>query len=141
MLKSESVKDPTKYLKRILSKVQKSFWSCTHVNCCQKYVLYIHGNIKYPRIKKIHQVLEKITRIDQNEKNSIVSCYHMNCCLQKFTTHQFAYFIYYIFQDNFKNAKNDVNPTSTSGDIHKTIFIILFKLLSIGDSFKFKATK
>ena len=22
---------------RILSKVQKSFWSCTHVNSCQKY--------------------------------------------------------------------------------------------------------
>ena len=29
----------------------------------------------------------------------------MNCCLQKYTTHQFAYFIYYLFQDNFKNAK------------------------------------
>ena len=29
----------------------------------------------------------------------------MNCCLQKYTTHQFTYFIYYLFQDNFKNAK------------------------------------
>ena len=36
---------------------------------------------------------------------SIVSCYHMNCCLQEFTTHQFTYFIYYLFEDNFKNAK------------------------------------
>ena len=26
-------------------------------------------------------------------------------CLQKFTTHQFTYSIYYLFQDNFKNAK------------------------------------
>ena len=26
---------------RILSKVQKSFWSCTHVNSCQSYILYI----------------------------------------------------------------------------------------------------
>ena len=29
----------------------------------------------------------------------------MNCCLQKYTTHQFTYFIYYLFLDNFKNAK------------------------------------
>ena len=29
----------------------------------------------------------------------------MNCCLQKHTTHQFTYFIYYLFQDIFKNAK------------------------------------
>ena len=29
----------------------------------------------------------------------------MNCCLQKYTTHQFTYFIYFIFQDNFKNPK------------------------------------
>ena len=28
----------------------------------------------------------------------------MNCCLQKYTAHQFTYFIYYLFQDNFKNA-------------------------------------
>ena len=26
-------------------------------------------------------------------------------CLQKYTTHQFTYFIYYLFQDNFKYAK------------------------------------
>ena len=30
---------------RILSKVQKSFWSCTHVNSCQKYILYINLHI------------------------------------------------------------------------------------------------
>ena len=31
----------------------------------------------------------------------------MNCCLQNIlrTTHQFTYYIYYLFQDNFKNAK------------------------------------
>ena len=38
-------------------------------------------------------------------------------------------------------SKNDVNPTGTSGDTCKTIFIILFKLFSIGDLFKFKATQ
>ena len=101
----------------------------------------MQDNFKYPRIKKIHQVLEKITRIDQKDQKFIVSCYHMNCCLQKFTTHQFTYFTYYLFQDKYKYPKNDVNPTGTSGDTCKTIFIILFKLFSIGDSFKSKATQ
>ena len=52
----------------------KTFWSCTHVNICQKYTFiyqstyfmeyFIQVNFKYPRIKKIHQVLERITRFD-----------------------------------------------------------------------------
>ena len=30
----------------------------------------------------------------------------MNCCLQKYATHQYIYlFIYYLFHDNFQNAK------------------------------------
>ena len=53
----------------------------------------------------MHQVLEKISRIDQKDQKSIVSCYHMKCCLQKYTTHQFTYFIYYLFQDKFKYPK------------------------------------
>ena len=65
----------------------------------------------------------------------------MNCCLQKYTAHQFTYFIYYLFQDKFKYPKNfkiqQVHP-----EIHaKQFFTILFKLFSIGDSFKFKATQ
>ena len=65
----------------------------------------MQDTLKYPRIKKIHQVLEKITRIDQKDQKFFVSCYHMNCCLQKFTTHQFTYFIYYLFQDKFEYPK------------------------------------
>ena len=53
----------------------------------------------------MHQVIEKITRIDQKDQKFIVSCYHMNYCLQKFTTHQFTYFIYYLFQDKFIYSK------------------------------------
>ena len=68
----------------------------------------MQGNFKYPRIKKIHQILEKITRFYQKIK-IFVSCIHMNCCLQKYTrsrsTYQFTYFIYYLFQDEFKNPK------------------------------------
>ena len=29
----------------------------------------------------------------------------MNCCLQKYTTHQVTYFIYYLIQDKFRNPK------------------------------------
>ena len=29
----------------------------------------------------------------------------MNCCLQNYTTHQFTYYIYYLFQDKFKYPK------------------------------------
>ena len=29
----------------------------------------------------------------------------MNCYLQKYTTHQFTYFIFYLLQDKFKNPK------------------------------------
>ena len=35
----------------------------------------------------------------------LVSCSHMNCCLQTYATHQFTYFIYYLFQDKFKYPK------------------------------------
>ena len=69
-----------------------------------------------------------------------MSCYHMNCCLQKYTTHQFTYFIYYLFQDKLKNPKIINIQQNTSKDTYKTIFIILFKLFSIGDSFEFKVT-
>ena len=50
----------------------------------------------------------------------------MNNCLQNKITHQFTYFIYYLFQDKFKYPKIDVNPTSTSGDTCKTIFILFY---------------
>ena len=65
----------------------------------------IKNNSRYPGIKKIHQMIQKITRIDQKTPKSIVSCYHMNYCLQNYTTHQFTYFIYYLFQDKFKYPK------------------------------------
>ena len=65
----------------------------------------------------------------------------MNCCLLKYTTHQSTYFIYYIFQDNFKNPKI-MKTQQVHQKIHaKQLFNILFKLYSIGDSFKFNATR
>ena len=58
----------------------------------------------------------------------------MNCCLQKYTTHQFSYIIYYIFEDNFINAKI-MKIQEVHQEIHaKLVFIIIFILFSIGDS-------
>ena len=63
----------------------------------------------------------------------------MNCCLQKYTTHQFTYFIYYVFQDKFKNPKL-IKIQEVHQRIHTKQFFISFKLFSIGDSFEFKVT-
>ena len=49
---------------RILSKVQKSFWSCTHVNSCQKYTLYINLHI-------LLNILSKTTLNIQESSKSI----------------------------------------------------------------------
>ena len=65
----------------------------------------------------------------------------MNFCLQNYTTHQFTYFIYYLFQDKFKYPKI-IKIQQVYQEIHaKQFFIILFKLFSIGDSFKFNAAQ
>ena len=65
----------------------------------------------------------------------------MNFCLQKYTTHQFTYFTYYLFQDKFKYPKI-IKIQQVHQEIHaKQVFIILFKLFSIGNSFKFIETQ
>ena len=68
-------------------------------------------------------------------------CYHRNFCLQKYIIHQLTYFIYYLFQDKFKYPKI-IKIQQVHHEIHaKQVFIILFRLFSIGDSFKFKVTR
>ena len=42
---SKTKRKDASLINRILSKVQKSFWSCTHVNSCQKYTLYINLHV------------------------------------------------------------------------------------------------
>ena len=50
-------------------------------------------------------------------------------------------FIYYLVQDNFKNAKI-IKIQQVHQETHaKQFFINLFLLFSIGNSFKFKATQ
>ena len=127
----------------------KSFWSCTHVNSFQNYTLYINlhillnilskATLNIQESRKSIKCLKRYQDLIKNSK-SIVSCYHMNCCLQKYTTHQFTYFIYYVFQDSFKNVKI-IKIQQLHQKIHaKQFLLFLFKLFSIGDSFEFKAT-
>ena len=92
----------------------KSFWSSTHVNSYQNYTLYINLNI-------LLNILSKATLNIQESRKSIkflkrqqdlikklkyfVPCNHMNYRLQKHTTSQSTYFMYYSSQDKFKNPK------------------------------------
>ena len=79
----------------------KSFWSCTHVNSCQKYTLYINLHIllnilskttlNIQESRKSIKLLKRLQHLIKKSK-SFVSCYHMKCCLQKYTSYQFTYF-------------------------------------------------
>ena len=49
----------------------------------------------------------------------------MNYYQQKYTTHQFTYFIYYLFQDNFKNAKI-IKIQQVHQEIHTKQFLLFY---------------
>ena len=49
----------------------------------------------------------------------------MNCYLQKYTTHQFTYFIYYLFQDKFKYPKI-IKIQQVHQKIHTKQFLLLY---------------
>ena len=49
----------------------------------------------------------------------------MNYYLQKFTIHQFTNFIYYLFQDNFKNAKM-IKIQEVHQKIHAKQFLLFY---------------
>ena len=53
----------------------------------------------------------------------------MNCCLQNIL-HINLHILYILYSRQIQKFKNDENPTSTSQDTCKTIFIILYKLFS-----------
>ena len=69
-----------------------------------------------------------------------MSCYHIKYFLQKYTTHQFTYFRYLLFEDKFKNPKI-IKIQEVHQKLHtKSSFIVIFKLFTIGDLFEFNAT-
>ena len=49
----------------------------------------------------------------------------MHCCLPKYTTHQFTYYIYHLFQDNLKNAKM-MKIQQVDQEIHAKQFLLLY---------------
>ena len=55
--------------------------------------------------KQLIFLQEGSNRVLSKELKSFVSCSHMNCSLQKYITYQFTYFIYYSYQDKFKNPR------------------------------------
>ena len=52
----------------------------------------------------------------------------MKFCLQKYTIHQFTYFIYYLFRHKFKNPKIIKIQQIHQKILTKQFFIILLKL-------------
>ena len=65
----------------------------------------------------------------------------MNYCLQKYTTHQFTYFIYYLFEDNFKNAKM-TKIQQVHQKIHTKQFLLFYlNCFLLATPFLFKATQ
>ena len=102
---------------------------------------FMHDNFKYPRSKKIYQVLKKNLQDLIKKPKSFVSCNHMNCCLQNRTTHQFISFIYYSCQDKFKNSRiikiHQVHQKLQA----KQFLFIFFNLFSICNIFEFEVTQ
>ena len=61
----------------------------------------------------------------QESQKSFVSCIHMNCCLQKYTTQQLTYFIYYLFQDKSKVPKI-IKIQELYQKIHTNQFLLVY---------------
>ena len=78
----------------------------------------IQNKSKYQRIKKIHQVLEMITRIDEKIK-SLCLVITGFIIYKIYTTYQFTYSIDVFKHDVTKDPKNHVNMVSTSKDTYK----------------------
>ena len=90
---------------------------------------FIQDNSKYPRIKKIHQMLEKIIRIDQKVKMHCVLLSHELLSTKLYYMSIYIFYILFVSRQ-FQKSKNDEYPTSALKDTYKSIFIVLFKLFS-----------
>ena len=84
-------------------------------------------------------MLEKITRIDQKVKTLCVLLSHELLSTKIYYISIYIFYILFVSR-HIQKSKNSDNPTSTPKVTYKTIFIILFKLFSICNSSKFKAT-
>ena len=85
-------------------------------------------------------MIKQITRFDLKDKIHCVLLSHELLPTKIYYTSIYIFYLLFISRQIY-TSKSDVNPTGTSGDTCKTIFIILFKLFSIDYSFKFNATQ
>ena len=75
------------------------------------------------------------------KSKSFVSCNHINLLSTKiYYTSIYIFYILFISR-KVQKSKNYQNPRSTSKVTYITIFIVLFILFSIGDSFEFQVTQ
>ena len=76
-------------------------------------------------------------------KNTKIHCVLLSHELLPTKIYYTSVYIFYLLfiSRQIQISKNYYNPTSTSGDTCKTILLILFKLFSIRDSYKFEATQ
>ena len=72
-------------------------------------------------------MIEKITRFDQKAKIHCVLLSHELLSTKIYDTSIYIFYLLFISREIWI-SKNYQNPTSTSKDTHKTIFIILFLL-------------
>ena len=66
---------------------------------------FMQDNFKYPRIKKIHQILEKITRLDQKVKILCVLLSHELLCTTLYYTSIYIFYILFISRQVQKSMK------------------------------------
>ena len=96
----------------------------------------MQGNFKYPRINKIHQILEKITRFDKKIKIFVLLSHEFLSTKIYYTSIYIFHFL--VISTQVQKSKNYQNPTNTSKDTYKTIF---YYFINIVFSFEFKATQ
>ena len=95
-----------------------------HIDTKRSYSRQINLTINVQNLYNNIQLIflqDGSNRILSREPKSFVSCSHINCCLQKYTTHQFTYFIYCSLQDKFKDPKISKSNKYIK-DTYKTIF-------------------
>ena len=113
----------------------RNYTPTLHIN------LHILLNILYKTTANIQESRKSIESLKRQQElikksKSFVPCSHMNCCLQKYTTHQFTYFIYYSNQDKFKNSR--IIKIHQAHQKLKAKQFFLFNLFSICNTFEFE---
>ena len=99
------------------------------MNSCQKlHIIYqstyfidyfIQGIIKNPRVKKIHQILERITRIYEKVKIICVLYSHELLCTKIYYTSIFIFYVLFTSRQ-VPESKNYQNTSNISKVIKKT---------------------